>query len=309
MKKLCLLCLSLLLTALLCACGQRAEITISDRGVVTVLETRLPKTVSRLLDEAELSLREGDEVSPGPDTLISAPCEILLLRESVVQLTVDGVTRTLICQGGTVGELLAREGVVLEGDLHANLPPETWLRDGLEIFVADRFAVTLCHDGLREPLALAAATVGEALVESGIRLSALDRVSPAPETLLSQGMTITVSRVYTELQEQEEPLGFTTVYERDESLAVGEERVETAGENGLARVWYLVTYVDGAEESREAIRSAVLREPVNELIRTGPKDPTQVYVVSKKAYYDCDGSGHGYYEISYSDGSVEYERF
>lgn len=32
-------------------------------------------------------------------------------------------------------------------------------------------------------------------------------------------------------------------------------------------------------------------------------------VVSKKAFYDCDGSGHGYYEITYSDGSVEYEDF
>lgn len=32
-------------------------------------------------------------------------------------------------------------------------------------------------------------------------------------------------------------------------------------------------------------------------------------VVSKQAVYDCDGSGHGYYTITYSDGSVEYEEF
>lgn len=29
------------------------------------------------------------------------------------------------------------------------------------------------------------------------------------------------------------------------------------------------------------------------------------YEVSRQAYPDCDGSGHGYYEITYSDGSVE----
>lgn len=31
--------------------------------------------------------------------------------------------------------------------------------------------------------------------------------------------------------------------------------------------------------------------------------------VSRQAYDDCDGSGHGYYEITYSDGSVAYEEY
>lgn len=31
--------------------------------------------------------------------------------------------------------------------------------------------------------------------------------------------------------------------------------------------------------------------------------------VSRQAYDDCDGSGHGYYEITYSDGSVRYEEY
>ena len=63
------------------------------------------------------------------------------------------------------------------------------------------------------------------------------------------------------------------------------------------------------EESRELIREEVLREPVEEVVLVGPKDTTGLTVVSKKVFYDCDGSGHGYYEITYSDGSVEYIRF
>lgn len=31
--------------------------------------------------------------------------------------------------------------------------------------------------------------------------------------------------------------------------------------------------------------------------------------VSRVPYYDCDGSDHGYYEITYSDGSTEYVDF
>lgn len=32
-------------------------------------------------------------------------------------------------------------------------------------------------------------------------------------------------------------------------------------------------------------------------------------IVSKEKIYDCDGSGHGYYAITWSDGSVEYKDF
>lgn len=35
----------------------------------------------------------------------------------------------------------------------------------------------------------------------------------------------------------------------------------------------------------------------------------EVYEVSRQQYDDCDGSGHGYYEITYSDGSVSYEEY
>ena len=31
--------------------------------------------------------------------------------------------------------------------------------------------------------------------------------------------------------------------------------------------------------------------------------------VSRQAYDDCDGSGHGYFEITYSDGTVEIQEY
>ena len=42
---------------------------------------------------------------------------------------------------------------------------------------------------------------------------------------------------------------------------------------------------------------------------TVPEVPQEVYEVSRIAYDDCDGSGHGYYEITYSDGTVVYEEY
>ncbi len=308
-RKVAALLLLLLPTLLLCGCLAPGEVSINDQGVITTLHTRLPRRVDELLYLAELELRDGDEVSPALGDWITSPREILIRRECVVQLSVDGVTRTVLRCGGTVGELLEDEGVSLTGDRHANYPLEQYLRDGMEIYVSDSFSVSVRHDGETGFFRLRSKTVGEALVECGVSLSELDRVSPSPDTLLSQGMEIVVSRVRVELLTQEEPIGFETRYERDESLPYEEERVSVEGKDGLARVSYAVTYVDGVEESREAVRTEVLVEPVTMVIKTGPRDPSAVSIVSKKAFYDCDGSGHGYYEITYSDGTVDYEPF
>lgn len=50
-----------------------------------------------------------------------------------------------------------------------------------------------------------------------------------------------------------------------------------------------------AQAAAEAQAAAAAAQPVTE--------------VSRQAYDDCDGSGHGYYEITYSDGSVGYEEY
>lgn len=39
------------------------------------------------------------------------------------------------------------------------------------------------------------------------------------------------------------------------------------------------------------------------------KGDGEVYEVSRENFDDCDGSGHGYTEIQYSDGSTEIEEY
>ena len=50
-----------------------------------------------------------------------------------------------------------------------------------------------------------------------------------------------------------------------------------------------------AAAEAQAAEAAAAAQPVTE--------------VGRQAYDDCDGSGHGYYEITYSDGSVGYEEY
>ena len=122
-------------------------------------------------------------------------------------------------------------------------------------------------------------------------------------------------------------------------MSEGESKVTQQGEKGEKEVVYTVKYVDGKEESREKKSEKTTKNPVDEITTYGTKSdapqdngsneaaqsndnsankPVESEskaeqggktVVSKTPIYDCDGSGHGYYEIKYSDGSVEHQDF
>lgn len=303
------LLLFLCLPLLLCACGKTQRVTIFDSGVTTTLDISLPRTVDAILDRAEITLQEGDEVIPEPGTMLREAGEITVRREAVVLLNVYGEVRTAAAYGLTVGELLEREGVSLREGAHLNYAPETYLKSGMEILVSDMAQVQIVHDGLEEYTAVAAGTVGAALAERGIPLSLEDRVTPSADTAVTDGMRITVQRIRYEVEELTEPMPFETEYEKDETLPFDSEQVSVEGRDGLHRVRYRVTFADGAEEGREALSEVVLEPPVTQIIKKGPKDLSVVSIVSQKVFFDCDGSGHGYYEIHYSDDTVEYERF
>lgn len=76
-----------------------------------------------------------------------------------------------------------------------------------------------------------------------------------------------------------------------------------------------------SEDEQEAIAAVKTEEAVREQIRqqaaaaaaaaaaqqsSGGSGVTEV---KRQKFDDCDGSGHGYYEVTYSDGSVKYEEY
>ena len=69
----------------------------------------------------------------------------------------------------------------------------------------------------------------------------------------------------TELQ----PIPFETEYQDTSSLFTGETQVKTPGTAGEKEVVFQVTYVEGEEESREAVSETVKKEPVSEVVLRG----------------------------------------
>ena len=302
MKKVIAIIVSLLMLVGLASCGKPATLTITDDGIVTELETKIPNTVEKILTEAGISLNEGDVVTPELSAKISEPQDIIVERIHNVKLTVGGKTESYAIVGGTVADLIKEAGITMGDKQTTSIGLDEPLKEGLEVKIIDKFTVSILCDGKTEEKFVMATNVGDALAECGITLGEDDRVEPATDKAITDGMEIKVERVKVEEVVETETIDYEVIYEYDNSKGIGYESTRVYGEAGEKEIKYKVFYVNGEEEDREVIEEKITKEPINTVIVSGP------YVVSRKDCPNCGIPG-GYYEITYSNGEVKYEEY
>lgn len=293
----------------LSGCGKDSiTVNIYDCRVKTRLVAKPGQKVRDLLEEAEIPVGDKDVVTPAFDEKVTDnQAEIRIERHADVVVETEQGEIPVGLTGGKVQDALDKAGVVLLKNDYVNHNTAAYLTEGMRISVVHRMAVTLVADGKTEDCLTQAHTVQELLNEQKLTLGKLDRISPKVSAELSDGAKVVVKRVEIREVTEEEPIGFETKVTYSGSMPVGTRQLLREGVNGEKRVTYQVTYVDGKEESRKAIREEILKEAVAAQIVEGSKPKRTV--ASKQRVEDCDGSGHGYYIITYSDGTVEYQDF
>ncbi|MBR0146769.1 MAG: G5 domain-containing protein [Eubacterium sp.] len=309
MKKKYVLAGLLLIMLMLTACGKKAEITIHDGGVDTKVEVSLPKTVDEILKEAEITVAEKDDVNPAGGTELQGAAEITIRRMLTVSIKTDDgdVKNVEILSNSTVKDVLAQEGITLAENQSLNVKEEDTVQTGMTIRITTSNGVTVVHDGKTEQIDFGVGTVGDVLEQMNISLGTDDTVTPDKKEAVKNGTKIVITRVTFEEITTTEEIPYETVREDDSSLEKGSEKVKTEGVAGEKTTTYRVKMVDGKEDSRETVKSEVTKEPVNEVIRVGTKAGR--YEVSRVAVPNCADGSHGYYEITYSDGSKEYVEY
>lgn len=230
-------------------------------------------TVYKALAENNILLQEGDEVSPGPDMVIQADLAVEVKRSCEVIVDADGKQQAVTLTGGTVADALAEAGVKLREKDACNYDLDEPLFNKMHLRVSRVVRITVKADGKSQAYEVPTERVYRALQRCGIQLGEDDRLNVKRTDKVKDGMSIVVQRVRTEEKEEREELGFSTRYEYDGTLYAGVEETETAGEKGEKVTVYKSTYVDGVEESREIVSQEVTKEPVDEVIRTGTKQP------------------------------------
>ena len=310
MKKWILAVVTLYCCFVLCGCGKHMiTVDVYDGRTQTRMVVDTGQTVGELLEEADIVIVDQDIVTPAIDARIMKDgSQIRIGRYAgVVVETEEGETQVELT-GGKVGDALKKAGVVLRQNDCVNHSMEAYCTDGMRICVVHRMAVTLVVNGNSEVNLTQAHTVEEFLTEQRVELGMLDRVTPKQSAQLADGMEVVVKRVTQKEVIENEVISFETEVSYSDSMTTGTSKIMREGIDGEKRVTYQITYVDGQEEGREVVAEKIVKEPVSRQIVKGSK-PKGKTVVSKERVDDCDGSGHGFYIITYSDGTVEYQDY
>ncbi|WP_157872312.1 ubiquitin-like domain-containing protein, partial [Streptomyces silaceus] len=233
--------------------------------------------VGELLADEGVDVGAHDIVAPAAGTTLASGDEVAVRYGRPVHLTLDGERRKVWTTAKTVDGALRQLGVRAEGAHLSASRSRRIDRDGLDLDVRTERTVTIMADGRERTIRTNAATVREAVEESGVTLRGQDTTSVSPDSFPRDGQTVTVMRVTGSKEVREESIPFDVEKTEDASLFRGTEVVAQAGHAGVRRVTYAVRTVNGVKQKPRRIRSEVVREPQKRVVKVGTKQmPTSV---------------------------------
>ncbi|MFO0705053.1 MAG: G5 domain-containing protein, partial [Candidatus Andersenbacteria bacterium] len=139
------------------------------------------------------------------------------------------------------------------------------------IYIQRAPGVVLKADGKVQELKTGSTTVAQLLAERKVRLDKDDRVEPAKSTPIQPNMVVTVVRVETKEETEQEQIAFETTTQDDAGRYVGEQAIKTEGQNGLKEKKFSLVFEDGKEVKRELVAESVTKEPVTKVVLVGTK--------------------------------------
>lgn len=227
--------------------------------------------VSDVLAAAGVEPGERDRVSPAVGESIGDGETVTVEYARPLSVSVDGVDTTYWTHERTVDAAIAAIGLRLDGAELSTSRSAGIGRGGLEMDVITRKDAVLVLAGAPQPLATTALTVADLLADNGVAVDDDDRVNPAPATVVTAGLTVTVNKVEVAQVVDSIPIPMPTRTVDSAEIYVGETDVVERGSDGVEQVTYDVTIVDGVEEARVEVLRAVATPPVERVVAKGTR--------------------------------------
>jgi len=247
-------------------------VTLSVDGQASQVST-LGGSVEDVLAAEGIEVGERDVVAPGLDTQVNDGTRIAVRYARELQLSVDGDDQTYWVTATDVTSALDQIGIRFSGaKLSVSRSAEIG-REGLDLSVVTPKRLVVKNGAKKaERVTVPALTVREALDELGIRVDDDDRVSPRKKATVDTGDRIVVTKVRTVKKKVREDIDFSTVEKADSDMYEGETSVVRSGQAGSRNVVYRLTFENGEVVKRKALRSTVLEDPVDAIVRVGTKE-------------------------------------
>lgn len=172
-------------------------------------------------------------------------------------------------QARTVGEFVEQNKLELRREDILYPDRETPLVSGMHVIILRAHEIRVAVDKEERNIFTQSSSVEGALFEAGISLDTDDIVKPVRETIVSDQMKISITRVEIREEKKVTDIPFETKVTEDDSLSWRKKVTTEKGEKGIKTVTYRVAYHDDKEVSRRIISTEVTKEPVTEKVKQG----------------------------------------
>ncbi len=231
-------------------------------------------TVGDLLAKQDVPVGEHDIVQPAADAPLNDGDTVVVRYGRKLTVTMDGKTSDYWTTATSVDAALAELGIRADAAKLSVSRSEPLGRSGLALTITTPKNVTVNVDGGSKTVASTGPTVADALQQLEVTLGAQDRVSPAPETPLTEGLAVTINRVEKKSVSETQAVAFGVTNQDDATLAKGTKKTTTKGVAGEQSVTFDEVWVDGKLESRTQTGAQVTKNPVDQVVAVGTKAPT-----------------------------------
>jgi 3D (Asp-Asp-Asp) domain-containing protein len=207
----------------------------------------------------------------------------------------------------TVGELLKEREISLEEGDKINPGIDEKLEEGFEVSIEKAVPVVVTVDGNSKEVKTAESTVKDVLESKGIYYDKMDRVAPGVDSAVTPHMEIEIVRVTESYRKIEEEIAYETETKENPELEKGKTQTVQAGAVGIKELEVKEVYENGELVTTETISEAVTKEPVNEVVEKGTKEPvvatrgTASRATSTVSGGNVSGSGTVFNASAYDD--------
>ncbi len=233
-------------------------------------------TVGDLLAKENVAVGAHDLVQPAADAALRDGDTVVVRYGRKLTVTIDGKTTDYYTTASTVDSALAELGIRADSAKLSVSRSEPLGRAGLALSIITPKTVDVVVDGGTKTVASVGSTVAEALQQLEVTVGSLDRVSPAADTVIADGMTVTVNRVEKKTATETQAIAFKVTNQDDATLAKGARKTTTPGTAGQQTSTFDEVWVDGQLESRTQTGTQVTANPVDQVVAVGTKAPAPV---------------------------------
>lgn len=238
--------------------------------------------------------------------IMSLLITIFSMRKTLI-IVIDGKESKIVTYKGTVGGALHDNRIVLgpKDKIEPGIDSKVKKNDSIAIKRAVNVEVAVDGDTLN--IQSAEGNIEAMLKAEEIKLQDEDKVSPAKDSPITEGLKVDITRVESKILTDSLALDYATVVKKDDDLAKTVNKVVQEGQKGEKLVSTKIIYENGKEISRKVISETIVKEPVQKVVLQGTLGVlnlsrgsgenvlyTRSLRVRATAYYDSGSNGNAY---------------